>query len=66
MSSDYSRMQQQYVRLTGDHQKVVKNWKEDYQKLKELKDDESRSLQGGLMIPRPEYFVFISSSLNAV
>ena len=41
-------MQQQYVRLTEDHQKIVNGQKEDFERLKDTKEKESKSLQGSI------------------
>ena len=46
ITTDYSNLQQQYVRLSEDHQKIVNGQKEDFERLKDTKDKESRSLQG--------------------
>eukprot|EP00795_Rhopilema_esculentum_P007073 gene7073-12712_t len=45
INTDYSNLQQQYVRLSEDHQKIVNGQKEDYERLKDTKEKESRSLQ---------------------
>jgi len=46
VNTDYSNLQQQYVRLSEDHQKIVNGQREDFERLKENKEKESRSLQG--------------------
>jgi len=45
VNTDYSNLQQQYVRLSEDHQKIVNGQREDFERLKENKEKESRSLQ---------------------
>eukprot|EP00794_Sanderia_malayensis_P015064 gene15064-16619_t len=45
VTGDFDRLQQQYVRLTKDHQKIIEGHKEDFQKLRDSKMHESKSLQ---------------------
>ena len=59
VNTDYSNLQQQYVRLSEDHQKIVNGQKEDFERLKDTKDKESRSLQGKFLLVNPLFFPFL-------